>query len=97
MAYQVGDLVRVAAVWTNSAGAPTDPTAVFAQTKAPDGTVTELEYNADVALVKDSTGNYHVDIDANAAGIWRYRFYSTGTGQGANEGYFVVEPSAFAL
>lgn len=84
MSYHVGDLIRVSAEWTNSVGAATDPAAVFCQYKDPGGNTTTLQYLVDAALVRDSEGNYYVDIDADEAGTWRYRFYSTGTGQGAS-------------
>lgn len=91
MSYQVGDLVRVTGTFTTAAGVATDPTAVFAEYKDPSGNTTELEYPADAALVKDSTGVYHIDIDADEAGSWFYRFYSTGTGQAnSGPGEFVV-------
>jgi hypothetical protein len=45
--------------------------------------------------VKDSVGNYHVDVDANAVGRWYYRFQGTGTNQAAEEGLFTVVPSQF--
>lgn len=95
MAYHLGDLVRISGAWTNAAGTATDPAAVFAQYTTPTGVVTSLAYLIDAALVKDSTGNYHVDINANAVGTWYYRFYSTGSGQGANESYFVINRSEF--
>lgn len=90
MSYHVGDLIRVAAVFTNVAGTAVDPTAVFVKYKDPGGTVTTLTYGVDAALVRDSAGNYHVDIDADEAGTWTYRFFSTGTGQAANEKRFTV-------
>lgn len=95
MAYHLGDLVRISGAWTNAAGAATDPGTVLAQYINPAGSVTSLTYPSDAALVKDSTGNYHVDINANAVGTWYYRFYSTGSGQGANEDYFVINRSEF--
>lgn len=93
--YDVGDLVRVAGVFTNAAGTAVDPTAVFAKYKDPGGTITTLVYLTDLALVRDSAGNYHVDINADEAGRWCYRFYATGTGQSAEEGEFLVDQSCF--
>lgn len=93
--YQVGDLVRCSGEFTDQAGTVLDPTDVFFSVKNPAGTITTYEYGVDVALVKDSTGNYHVDVDANATGIWYYRFYSTGTGQTAAEGLFTVPVTNF--
>jgi len=93
--YQIGDLVRIAGIFTNAAGTAVDPTAVLAKYKTPAGVITTLTYGVDVALVRDSVGNYHVDINAASEGRWRYRFYSTGTGQAANEEDFIVSGSSF--
>lgn len=94
--YDLGDLVRCSGSFTTTAGAAMDPAAVFFKVKDPEGTVsTPIQYGVDAALVKDSTGNYHVDVDANKSGTWRYRFYSTGNGQAADEGSFNVAASNF--
>lgn len=94
--YDLGDAVTVTAVFKNPlTQAALDPTAVFFEYKDPAGTVVPYEYGVDAALVKDATGNYHVDVDANAAGKWFYRFYSTGAGQAAEEGAFKVRRSKF--
>ena len=93
--FQVGDLVRVTGTFTTLAGAATDPTAVFFSYKTPAGVTTTLTYGVDAALVKSSTGVYYVDVNVTAAGNWYYRFYSTGTGQTADESYFSVPYSAF--
>jgi hypothetical protein len=98
-AYQIGDLVRVQGSFTTIAGVPTDPTAVFFSFKNPSQTITTYTYGVDAALVKDSTGVYHVDVSVPsttaALGTWYYRFYSTGTGQTAAEDQFVVPTTAF--
>ena len=47
------------------------------------------------ALVKDSTGVYHLDVSASAVGQWYYRWEGTGAVEQADEGTFVVEASAF--
>jgi hypothetical protein len=93
--YDVGDLVRITGTFTNSAGTAVDPTVVRAQYTDPSGNTTSLLYLTDAALVKASTGVYYVDIDADESGVWLYRFYATGTGQGAEEGYFEVVGSYF--
>lgn len=95
--YNVGDLVRVSATWTNAAGTATDPTAVFVDYKDPAGDITTLTYGTDPELHKVSAGVYYTDIDADQAGHWHYRFYSTGTGQAANNGTFRVKPNIFAV
>jgi hypothetical protein len=93
--YDVGDEVRVTGTFTDSAGTEQDPNAVFFQYEDPSGTVTALAYPADAALVKDDTGIYHVDIDVDEAGMWHWRWYSTGVGQAADEGQFLAEDSRF--
>lgn len=89
--YDVGDLARVTAVFTDGeTGAAVDPDTVSLQYR-PDGDETiTLVYGTDAEVVKDSTGHYHADIDLDSAGTWRYRWQSTGEGQAAEEGYFMV-------
>jgi len=93
--YEVGDLVRASAAFTNAAGTAIDPTVVIAKYKDPSGNVTSLTYGVDGTLVKASTGNYYTDINADETGRWYYRFYSTGTGQAADEEEFNVRFSHF--
>lgn len=93
--YSKGDLVRCSAAFATSAGTATNPSVVRCQVTDPAGTTTTYTYGTDAALVRASTGNYYVDVDANRSGTWRYRFYSTGTGQAADEGAFKVKDSWF--
>jgi len=87
--YSKGSLVRVSFEFRQeSDDSLHDPTAVFFTWKVNDGTATLLTYLIDAALVKDATGQYHVDIDASAAGIYKTRAYATGTGQSAEERHF---------
>jgi len=89
--YEKGDLVRCSAAFTDADGNYLDPTAVLFRFKKPDGTTTTYTYGADAELVKDAVGRYHVDVDADAEGVWAYRFESTGTGQAAGEEAFTVD------
>lgn len=94
--YFKGSLVQVKGVFfdtTNQVNA--DPAVVKCRYIDPDGTATVLTYGVDGALVKDSVGNYHVNINANKAGDWHYRFESTGSGQASNEGSFYIEGGSF--
>ena len=88
--YDVGDLPHVSAVFTTPAGVATDPTAVLLEYKTPSGVTTTLTYGVGTTIVKDSVGHYHADLSATEAGTWRYRWYSTGTGQAAEPSWFVV-------
>jgi hypothetical protein len=91
--YDLGDLVRVTGAFKDAAGEPIDPTAVSFKLRDPTGAVTTFVYGVAPALVKDSTGHYHIDVSASMSGTWRYRWESTGAGQAAEEGAFVVAPS----
>lgn len=97
MAYDLNDLVRCKARFRNpdNADAYVDPTTVTFKFKNPAGTTTTYVYGTDAQLVKESTGVYRVDVAANAAGTWHWRFESTGTGKAAEEGTFRVEATAF--
>ncbi len=93
--YDNGDLVRCTGTFTTAAGVVQNPAAVLCKYMTPAGTTTTLTYGVDAALVRASTGIYYVDVNANASGIWKYRFYSTGNGQAAGESSFRVRVSEF--
>ena len=93
-AYDIGDLVRCTGTFAAS-GSNVNPTAVMFKVKTPAGVVTTYTYGTDAALVRDSTGVYHVDVSVAEAGEYVYRFWSTGTGQAASEGKFVVRSTLF--
>lgn len=88
--YFVGALVRCSSEFTDLLGVFQDPSNVFCIIRIPAGTQTTYHYGVDAALVKDSVGHYHLDVDASTVGQHVYRFYSTGTGQTAMEGRFNV-------
>lgn len=93
--YQKGDLKRFAATFKNSSGTPTDPSAVTFKYTKPSGTTTTLTYSVDVALVKDSTGVYHVDLSLSEKGRWYYQWKGTGAVEEVEEGEFEVFSGAF--
>ena len=93
--FDEGDLVRCSAIFKDTSDAYVDPTAVFFKYENPAGTETLLTYITDAAVVRDSIGLYHCDVSVTTHGVWRFRWYSTGTGQAAGEDFFVVTPSNF--
>ena len=93
--YDVGDLVRVTCTYTDADGTAQDPASVYLVYTSPTGTTTTLQYGVDAELVKSATGVYYADINANDDQTWKYRCYSTGTGQAAGEGTFFVSVSKF--
>jgi hypothetical protein len=93
--YDKGDVVVCDVVFKDEDDVVADPTSVFFVFMTPSGVQTTYIYGVDGELVKDSTGNYHVDVSADVEGQYHYRFYSTGTGQAAAEGQFLVKDSVF--
>ena len=91
--YSVGTLVRCSVVFKAIDGTVTDPTIIVAKYETPAAAETTKTYPDTV--VKVSTGRYYIDIDANAAGTWTYRFNGTGTVQATNERTFIVDATVF--
>lgn len=94
-AFALGQLVKITASFTDEDGNAADPGSVFCEIKTPAGVVTSYEYNSDPEVVKDSTGIYHLKLDCDVVGFWRWRWYSTGLVQAANEGTLHVKASEF--
>ena len=93
--YILGNVVRCSVSFRNEAGILADPTAVIFKLRLPSGTITTYTFGVGVVIVKDGVGLYRVDVDAGFCGIWEYRFYSTGSGQAAEEGKFQIVSSRF--
>jgi hypothetical protein len=92
MSYQVGDVVRLRAAFTDLSGVPADPTAVTVKIRNPAGTVTTP------AAVNDATavGAFYYDLAVTSSGTWTYRFEGTGAVTAADEATIYVERSAFS-
>ena len=90
--YDVGDLITTTGTWTDTDDDPLDPTAVFFSFRDPSGNVTSYTYGVGAQITKTSTGIYTCNISIDKAGTWYYRWYATGTGQAAQEDYFLVWP-----
>ena len=89
--HDLGDSVRVRARFEdNWGGGPIDPDVVKLSIRTPAGVVTTFTYDDGDEVVKYGTGQYYSDINANAAGLWHYRWFSTGNGQAAIEKRFYV-------
>jgi hypothetical protein len=92
--YDIGDVVRLSANF-NDTTQDVDPAGVTFKIKTPVGTVVTLVYGVDGAVVKDSTGDYHVDYEPPVEGTYYYRAVGTTTNKGAAESRFVVRESRF--
>lgn len=88
----VGDVVTLTGTFTESPSSTTkhDPTTVSFSIKEPDGTTTTYVYGTDSEVLKSAVGVYVVDWPATQEGLHRYRWFSTGTGQAAEESFFDV-------
>lgn len=94
--YTYGERVRGTFTVSDFAGAPVDPTTVkFYLLKSGDTVATEYTYGVDVEIVQDATGQYHIDLDTDVEGIWKYRWEGSGNVATAKEGKFYVDDSPF--
>jgi hypothetical protein len=91
--YDKGDLVQLPASFVNDSNVATDPTGVSVKVMKPDGTTVTYTYLTDVEVVKDSTGNYHLDLAISLAGVYKYKWFGTGAVTTAEGGQFTVKPS----
>ncbi len=94
--YDVGDQVRITVDIADADGRAIDPTALTFSYRDPANVVTELTYGEDEAVSRKGLGSYYVDLVANRAGIWPYRWECSGTVTAAVEGRFTVRRSEFA-
>jgi len=88
--YDIGDAPRLAVAFTDYADAAADPTAITFTCHEPDGVVVTYEHGADVELVKDSVGNYHVDYLITKQGRHSFKFVGTGNIKSAQQSDFYV-------
>lgn len=96
--YDKGDLVRSAVAFTNEAGAAADPTTITFKFKVgKNGTITTYVYGVNAELVKDSVGNYHVDLAIDTDSITYYvAFYGTGALIAADRNTFTINNDYFS-
>lgn len=89
--YDIGDKVRLRAVFESTAGTFIDPTKVTFKYTDPSGNLTTLTSTTNASVVfHPSTGTYHTDIVLDEQGVWRWRAYSTGNIVTAEEDAFVA-------
>jgi len=90
--YDVGDLVRIRASFTNSAAQPVDPSSVTLQHRqflADPLSYTTVVYGVG-SITRVSTGEYFHDLSVNTDGEWRYRWNGLGENAAALEETFKV-------
>jgi hypothetical protein len=90
MSYLEGNVMRSTGRFYNTADALIDPQNVFFVYIKPSGELTTRQYGVHADVVRTSTGVYYCEFTLDSGGIWRYRWYSTGTGVANNESSFEV-------
>jgi hypothetical protein len=71
-----------------------DPDTITFEFKTPSGVITSLVYGVDGALVRESTGKYHVDLVGDEVGRWAFRWEVINPSR-AKESAFIIKPSEF--
>jgi len=91
--YDVGDSIRLSAVFYDENGAVVDPTTVTLKVKDLVPATTSYVYGVDSEITKDRVGHYHADltIDGAGDGYWYFRWEGTGTAVAAEEEKFKVD------
>lgn len=92
--YIEGQLVRLSASFTDAAGAAADPDTVTFRhqpVSVSGSTVTTHTYpSGSTDIVRDSTGEYHIDVSMDDPGTHYWRWESTGDAQAADQGQLIV-------
>jgi hypothetical protein len=87
--YDIGDTIRMTAVYLSTGGDFVDPTTVTFVIKDPSG-VEVTRTSASTSVTHPSTGTFYTDFIIDEQGVWRWRSYSTGNIHTAGEAEFVA-------
>ena len=89
--YFAGDELRISIAFTNDVGTATDPTATTLTWQDAAGFTPKASATL-AQLTKDSTGNYHYNIDTTnfVAGTWLVQIVATGAVAAVNVQQFVI-------
>ena len=90
--YDVGDVVRLTATFTNSAGSNVDPSSLVLRHQIIRpwiSNVASVPYDVG-SITRVSTGVYFHDLPVNSSGELHYRFVATGNNAAAVEGKLQV-------
>lgn len=93
--YEIGQVVRLRAAFTNQDGAAVDPGALSLKIKSPLGVETTYVYGTDVEVVKESDGNYYADVEPDHQGVYDAKWIGTGSNKGSKKHRFQVAEDHF--
>ncbi len=92
----VDGVINITATFTDADGIAVNPTTVTFKTMSPCRTETDYVYGTDSEVTRPATGYYIAQIQPGEAGVWFFRWETTGTGTtSAVEGRFNVQISPF--
>lgn len=91
--FDVGEVAHLA-MTAKVAGVLTDPTTISLSIIDPSGDPSTYTY-ASASVTKDGVGLYSKDLSLSEEGTYRWRWLTTGTCAGADEGEVLVKSSAF--
>lgn len=89
-----GGTKRVSVIFTDDDEEYVDPTTVSLTVRDSHNNELTYVYGTDAAVIRDTTGNYHVDIVPTFGGKWQVAWKSTGPVTRI-EDYFLVQQSDF--
>jgi hypothetical protein len=92
--YTIGEQVRIRAE-CKVATVFTDPTTLTFKYKPPTGAIVSKVYGVDTEVVRDSTGNFHIDLTLSQEGSYSMRWEATGAVVGADETVLKTVPTVF--
>lgn len=90
---EINDAIRISASFKTLAGVPADPDAVTIRLRSPNSIVSVYTSVTTPAVVRDTTGEYHLDVQVTSTLEWFYRVEGTGAVQESGEGSLVVRIS----
>ena len=85
--YDIGDVVRLTATFTDTGGSYADPTLVTFSVVDPSGNGS-TDTSTGAVVAHPSTGVYTIDVSVDEAGVWQYKVNSTGVVTSAGDSYF---------
>lgn len=90
--YDIGDVVRSSVNFQTVSGADIDPTVVTFKEMPLGGVVSSFVNGTATEVVKDSVGNYHLDLLLTVAGQHRLRWEGGTANQAATQETILVRP-----
>lgn len=96
--YDIGDVAAISVLVRDSdSHALIDPTTISCTVQPPTGDAVSYTVVGvgEGEIVRNATGDYEVRHPITLSGLYRYRWVTTGTGAGAEEGSFTVRRTTF--